>query len=735
MRRCYLNLSNTFHTRARTGIQRVVRELGSRLAREHDCELLVIDQGRLFLLDVVEELPLLLEGRVFHPRRQVGIEHFQQGDLLLDLDASWWDAYDCAALWQALKARECRLVKFHHDAVPILFPKLAHPNTIWRFLENFTAAVHHADYWVCTTQTVARDLERIFCEARLGRALSKVCGLGADLPDGTRPRPPASIRLPEDFLLAVGTIEPRKNHDFVLDLFDRLHKESPQAGLALVLVGKSGWNNEAVLTRIENHPALGEQLFWLEAASDDELAWLYQHTRLCLCLSHYEGFGLPAIEALAYGAPVLCTAGSAMEEVARGHALSVPLELDQAVGLVNQVLTGEQALPELSDFRPPRWDEAASALADVLTSLDDRSDFALPLRQAVYISIRPAKLLRSLQSLARHLPFIEQVVVLTADAQHAAIAALAGAVDLPLRVLRESELGLSELPADHAQRNALLRQRLYQHEAVEANFLACDDDCVAVADIERTAFQRGDQHLAYWFFEDGQRWLGALHAPTSFDVSLWKTSAFLAAGAYPTRLYNAHQPQIINKRLAQETFSRTADLGCDEWSSYFNLGKLLRPGAFIDTPYVCAGWPAPREHWLPDVAPTEVLFYNDPVSDGALARQIEQWREGLAQSLARRRLVTPALPQLIVSAEAAQFAPVSIRVPAGSWLQIPILSSVANFSLRYRFAEQEVDWGEYSGNFIMLEVPASAPGSCHHLEAEIRAGEQFWMVQLDLESC
>jgi glycosyltransferase involved in cell wall biosynthesis len=109
------------------------------------------------------------------------------------------------------------------------------------------------------------------------------------------------------FLLAVGTVEPRKNHALLLQAFDRL--EAKDAGL--VIVGRKGWMADDVAAALTGHPEFGKRLFWYEALDDPSLVALYRHAHASVLPSQYEGYGLPVVEALSQGcATVVSDAGS-----------------------------------------------------------------------------------------------------------------------------------------------------------------------------------------------------------------------------------------------------------------------------------------------------------------------------------------------------------------------------------------------------------------------------------------
>jgi len=151
-----------------------------------------------------------------------------------------------------------------------------------------------------------------------------------------------------EYLLAVGTLEPRKNLPRLADAAQRL-------GLELRVVGARGWG------RVE----LPGSVRWLGAVGDEELATLY---RGALCFAYpslYEGFGIPVLEAMACGCPVVTSGGGACEEVAGGAAVLVdPLDASSIAAGIEQAAAG----PRGAGFERARqfsWAAAAAATADV----------------------------------------------------------------------------------------------------------------------------------------------------------------------------------------------------------------------------------------------------------------------------------------------------------------------------------------------------------------------------------
>lgn len=148
----------------------------------------------------------------------------------------------------------------------------------------------------------------------------------------------AGVCIPASYFLFVGTIEPRKNLDTLLDAYAAYRHSNPHAA-HLVIAGAAGWKSERTAERVKTGPGV----LWLGPADPGDLVALYQRAVALLLPSWDEGFGLPVIEAMASGTPVAISTAAALVEIAGGAALVAAANDPRAWAAAMETLATDRA--------------------------------------------------------------------------------------------------------------------------------------------------------------------------------------------------------------------------------------------------------------------------------------------------------------------------------------------------------------------------------------------------------
>jgi glycosyltransferase involved in cell wall biosynthesis len=259
-------------------------------------------------------------------------------------------------------------------AVPIVhdmaaFDRARTPNRRSALIERLTLgpAIRRSRAFIAVSQATATELERRFpaCSGRVTAAPLAVSSQLAtpEIPAGERAALPAP-----GFVLAVGTLEPRKNLPRLVAAYGALQEEL-QAGHPLVVAGALGWETHATLDALRS---LGDRCIQLGYVSDAALGELYRRCAVFCYPSLYEGFGLPVLEAMAAGAAVLTSNVSSLPEVG-GDAVEYadPLEPSDIARGLRRLLDSPQRRAELGAAARERaaqfgWGRTAKTVLEVL---------------------------------------------------------------------------------------------------------------------------------------------------------------------------------------------------------------------------------------------------------------------------------------------------------------------------------------------------------------------------------
>lgn len=266
----------------------------------------------------------------------------------------------------SFKGLKIPLVATVHDLTDTLFPQWHQSRNIRLANKGMQFLLRERAHFICVSEATRQDLLHHFV---LQETQATVVYEAADRQwfsprksTQEQQRVREKYGLPQGkFLLALGTIEPRKNVKRILDAFDQLYRHQNEA--RLVVAGKYGWKNREVMKSYLHHPGIHFTGF----VSDTDLPVLYTMARALVYVSLYEGFGLPPLEAMCCGTPVLYANRSSLPEVVGPGGLPVDPEDTPAItNGMSILLNNEKAWAKYSERAQEQakqfsWEKCASA--------------------------------------------------------------------------------------------------------------------------------------------------------------------------------------------------------------------------------------------------------------------------------------------------------------------------------------------------------------------------------------
>jgi glycosyltransferase involved in cell wall biosynthesis len=234
-----------------------------------------------------------------------------------------------------------------HDLIFRHLPQHHKPLNRWYLNATMPLYCRRADRIIAISQATRRDLM-----AAYDVPAEKITVIPEAADPQFHPQPPETVsivctryRLPPRYLLFVGTIEPRKNLGRLLDAFEDLHAERLTDGL--VIVGRRGWLTADFFAQLERSPARDAVIF-PGYVPDPDLPAIYAGAQALVFPSLYEGFGLPVLEAMACGTPVVASRASSIPEVGGDAARYFdPRDPDELLTQIRPILSDDALAADL----------------------------------------------------------------------------------------------------------------------------------------------------------------------------------------------------------------------------------------------------------------------------------------------------------------------------------------------------------------------------------------------------
>jgi glycosyltransferase involved in cell wall biosynthesis len=246
-----------------------------------------------------------------------------------------------------------------HDLIPITHPEFCRPGEYAKHQVRMLTVLELAGGVITNSQATLDSLNAFSLSQGMTMPPASPAFLASpDFSAADEQRPADS-----PYFVVLGTIEPRKNHLLLLHAWKRLVEQLGDRAPLLVIIGQRGWECENAVDLLERCEALQGRVIELASCSDRELATWLRHAQALLFPSFAEGFGLPLVEALACGTPVIASNLAVFHEIAG----EIPDYLDplDGPGWMNMIIeysvdasrSRNNQLQRMSGFSAPTWDE------------------------------------------------------------------------------------------------------------------------------------------------------------------------------------------------------------------------------------------------------------------------------------------------------------------------------------------------------------------------------------------
>ncbi|WBU63966.1 glycosyltransferase family 4 protein [Paracoccus aerodenitrificans] len=236
-----------------------------------------------------------------------------------------------------------------HDTIPLDHPEFCRTGQPAKFRDRFMTALNMADLVIAISEATAGNIE--IWRRRLAITRSApiiVAPIGTDLTDPDPSTIPVDLDLSHPFFVTLGTIEPRKNHALLLDVWEQLAKRLKHDQIPrLLIIGRRGWENHDVFARLDALPR-DAAIIEMTDLPDSAVATLVMRCRALLMPSRAEGFGLPLTEAAGRGTPVICAPLPVAQELLGNYPIY--LSSDDVNGWTDKII---QLIGENTAKSPP----------------------------------------------------------------------------------------------------------------------------------------------------------------------------------------------------------------------------------------------------------------------------------------------------------------------------------------------------------------------------------------------
>ena len=361
--------------RPAAGIARYSIELAKALkSSEHEIDLVLLQpfEDQLAHIEGIENAPFR-GGRLLPGLMTLGTIAIDRTARKQHLDVVH-DPTGVAPFIVPSRLRSFKTVVTIHDMVPFIYPETHDTLTNILFRRYMPVTLRFVDQVVTVSDSSKRDIHNYYKVED-----SKVHRIYCGVSDRFSPSKPAEIdrvirkyQITSPYILSVGSLQPRKNLEATINAFAALRSRGVDH--SLVLVGSKAWKSKGLFARVRDS-GVSEHIHLTGYVDDEDLPGIYSGADCFVFPSLYEGFGLPPLEAMACGAPVVAANTSSIPEVIGEAALLVdPRSVDKLVDAIGCILTRPSIADDyrqrgLARAKQFSWTRAAAAHAALYRSI------------------------------------------------------------------------------------------------------------------------------------------------------------------------------------------------------------------------------------------------------------------------------------------------------------------------------------------------------------------------------
>ncbi len=307
-----------------------------------------VDVERLYHFERRYARHLMRRGKILSKPWRLRSLRIKQGDRIVVPGCGWSASKRVQRLLHIQRTHGSKLYWTMYDLIPLTRPWMTPDHQHQQFGRWLDCAFEVPDTtFICISGYTKSELLRY--AANFGHAIRAVTvPLAHEFPatHDSSLRSRYNFLRNAPFVLSVGTLEVRKNHVALVDIWNRLYEDLGDRTPYLVLAGKSGWSREALNQRLMETDGCHGKIIHIIDAIDEELTWLYSNCRFTVFPSLFEGWGLPVGESLWFGKPCICFDNSSLPEVGAGGAIICRSQEEFEEAVVNGIDGQFSVLPQ-----------------------------------------------------------------------------------------------------------------------------------------------------------------------------------------------------------------------------------------------------------------------------------------------------------------------------------------------------------------------------------------------------